>query len=83
MRTERAAASAAEARFWAIVAMLDARLARPGAAVRVDYDALPAPGDTVLTWDGERVRPVVFDELSRPMQRVWIIGVVRTVVDRS
>lgn len=77
METESGAATDAEARFWAIVAMLDARLARPGAAIRIDYDAPPAPGDTVLIWDGEHVRAVVFDELTRPMHRVWIIGIAR------
>jgi hypothetical protein len=70
-------------RFWAVVARYDARLARPGAAVRVDYEALPAPGDVVLVYDGARVRALVFDEVSRPMQPVWIIGVVRMAVDRS
>lgn len=65
------------ARFWRVVARYDARLARPGAAVRVDYDAPPAPGDLVLVYDGVRVRALVFDEISRPVQPVWIIGILR------
>ena len=65
--------------FWSLVVALDARLAVPGGRrVRVDFDGPPAPGDTVLVYDGDRVRALVFDEvLGRPLDRVWIVGVVR------
>lgn len=64
--------------FWGLVTALDARLWVPGGhRVRVDYDSPPAPGDTVLIYDGASVRVVVMDEVVRPFQPVWILGVVR------